>query len=116
MILDRGMNIGDVESDRQPAREGVKIAHVDFALARDFQLPLQPGGELADHHRDEDEQQQVDDFLRVADAEVIERREKEEGRGEHAANGGEQRRDNAPAGGRDHDRDQINDGAAGAAG
>ena len=66
VVLDRGMDVGDVESHRQPAREGIEIAHVDLALARQLQLPLQPGGELAHHHRDEDEQHEIEDFVRVA--------------------------------------------------
>ena len=66
MVLDRGVNVGHVEGHRQPAREGVEIAHVDLALARHLQLPFEPGGELADHDRDEDEQDEIDDLLRVA--------------------------------------------------
>ena len=66
VVLDRGMNVGHVERHRQPAREGVEVAQVDLALARHLQLAFEPGGELADHHRDEDEQDQIDDFLRIA--------------------------------------------------
>ena len=69
MVLDRGMNVGHVERHRQPPREGVEVAQVDFALARGLQLPFEPGRELAHHHRDEDEQNQVEDLVRVRDAE-----------------------------------------------
>ena len=56
----------DVEGARQPAREGVEVAHVDLAPARELQLPPQPGRQLAHHNGDEDEQKEVDDLLRVA--------------------------------------------------
>ena len=111
MILDRGMDVAHVEGDRQAAREGVEIAHVDLALARQFQLPLQAGGELAHHHRDEDEQEEVEDLVRVLDAQAVERRIEEEGGGAHAADGGDHRRDDAPARGRDHHWDQVDDRA-----
>ena len=77
MVFDRGMDVANVERHRQPARESIEIAHVDLALARQFQLPLQPSGELAHHDGDEDEQEQIDDLLRVADAEAVERRKEE---------------------------------------
>ena len=107
VVFDRGMDVGHVERHRQPAREGVEVAQVDLALARHLQLPLEPGGELAHHHRDEDEQDEIDDFLRVRDAEAVERRIEEEGGGEHAADRGNHRGHDAPARGRDHHRDQI---------
>ena len=93
------------KAHRQPAREGVKIAHVDFALARQLELPLQSGGELADHHGDEDEQHEIDDLMRVGDAEAVERRKEEKGRGEHAADRGDDRRNDAPADGGDQHRE-----------
>ena len=107
MILDGGMDVGDVEGDRQPARERVEIAHVDLALARELQLPAQAGGELADHDGDDHEQHQVEDLLRVPDAEAVERRIKEEGGGQHPADGGDDRRHDAPAHGRDQHRNEI---------
>ena len=115
VVFDRGMNVGHVERHRQPARKGVKIAQVDLALARHLQLTLEAGGELAHHHRDEDEQDQIDDFLRIRDAEAVERRIEEEGGGEHAADRGNDRRHDAPARRRDHHRDQIDHGAVGRA-
>jgi hypothetical protein len=111
VILDRRMNIGHVERHRQPARKGVKVAQVDFAVARHFQLPLEPVGELAHHDGDKDEQDEVDDFLRILDAEAVKRRIEEEGRGQQAADGGKDRRHDAPAGGGDHHRDQIDNRA-----
>ena len=49
--------------------------------------------------------------MRVGDAEAVERRVEEEGGSEHPADGGEDRRHDAPARGRDHYRDQIDHGA-----
>ena len=48
VILDRGMDVADVEGHRQPAREGIEVAHVDLALPRHFQLAAELAGELAD--------------------------------------------------------------------
>src|ERR1017187_8768624 len=110
VVFDRGMNVGHVERHRQPARKGVEVAQVDLALVRHFQLAFEPGGELAHHHRDEDEQDEIDDFLRIRDAEAVERR-KEEGGGEYPAHRGNDRRYDSPARGRDHHREQIDDGA-----
>jgi len=39
-------------------------------------LPFEAAGELAHHHRDKDEQHQIGDFLRIRDAEAVERRKK----------------------------------------
>lgn len=96
VILDRGMDIGTGEGGGQPAREGVEIAHLDLALARQFELPLQPGGELADQDRGEDVEREVDDLLRVADGEAVKRREEEKGRGKHPERGRGKRDDTSP--------------------
>ena len=111
VIFDRGMNVGDIERHSQAAREGIEVAQVDFALARHFQLPFEASGELAHGYGDEDEQDEVDDLLRVLDAKAVKRLIEKERRGEHAANGRNDRRDDSPAGGRDHHRDQEHHGA-----
>ena len=67
MVLDRGMDIADVEGHRQPAREGIEIAHVDLALPRQFGLPFEAGGKMAREHCDEGEKSEIDDLLRVFD-------------------------------------------------
>ena len=110
MILDRRVDIRHVESDRQPARKCIEVAQIYFPLTRHFQLPLEAIGKLTYGDRNENEQDQVDDFLRVLDAEAVCRRIKEIGRGEDPANGRDKRRHDAPTRRRDHDRDQVNDG------
>ena len=115
MVFDGRVNVGDVEGDRQTARKCVEVAQVDLALPRHLQLTLEAGGELAHGDGNEDEEDQVDDFLRILDAEAVERRIEEEGRGEHAANRGNNRRYDAPPGRGDHHRDQVDDGAVGKA-
>ena len=111
MIFDRGVDVAHVEGHRQPAREGIEIAHVDLALARQLQLPLEAGCELAHHHGDENEQNEVEDLMRVGDAQAVERRIEEEGGGDRAGDGGHHRRDHAPARGRDHHRNEVDDRA-----
>jgi hypothetical protein len=74
-------------------------------------LAFEPGGELAHHHRYEDEQDEIDDFLRIRDAEAVKRRIEEKGGGEHPAHRCNDRRYDSPARGRDHHREQIDDGA-----
>ena len=101
------MDVGNVERHRQPAREGVEIAQVDLALARHLQLPLEAGGELAHHHRDEDEQDEIDDFLRIGDAEAVERRIEEEGGSDHATDRSHDGGDHAPPGRRDDHWNEI---------
>ncbi len=54
VILDRGVNVGDVEGDREAARKSIKIAHVDLALARNFRLHFQLRRQMAGDHGDED--------------------------------------------------------------
>jgi hypothetical protein len=110
VVLDRGVNVGHVERHRQPAREGVEVAQVDLALPRHLQFALEARGELAHHHRDEDEQHEIDDFLRIRDAEAVERRIEEKGGGQHPADRSNDRGHDAPAGGRDHHRNQIDRG------
>src|SRR5512135_740253 len=104
------MNVGDIECYGQAPRESVEVAQVDFALPRHLQLPLEAGCELAHRHRHEDEEDQVDDLLRILDVEAVERWIEEKGGGEHAANCGDDRRYDSPARGCDHDRNQKNDG------
>ena len=60
---------------------------------------------------DEDEQDEVDDLLRVLDAKAVNRLVEKVGGGEHAANCRNDRRDNSPAGGCDHYRNQEHHGA-----
>jgi hypothetical protein len=76
-------------------------------------LALEAGGELAHRHRDENEQNEIENLLRIPDSETVKRRIEEEGGGEYAANRGNHRGHDAPARGRDHHRDQENHGTVG---
>src|SRR6185503_21184191 len=91
MVLDRRLDIRDVEGDGEPAREGVEVGQVDLALARQLELALQPVRELADDHRGEGEDDEIDDLVRILDLEAVERLEEEEGRGQDAAHSREHR-------------------------
>ena len=111
VIFDRGMNVRDIERHSQAAREGIKVAQIDFTLARHFQLPFEASGELAHGYGYEDEQDEVDDLLRVLDAKAVNRLVEKERGGEHAANCRNDRRDDSPAGGCDHHGNQEHHGA-----
>ena len=65
VVFDRGVNVGYVERHREAPRERIEVAQVDFALARGLQLTFEPGRELAHHYRDEDEQNEIEDLVRV---------------------------------------------------
>ncbi len=97
----------EAEGARQPAREGVQVAHVDLAPLRQLQLPPQPGRQLAHHHGDDDEQKEVDHLLRVGDAQAVKRRKEEEGGRQHAADRRDDGRHDAPADGRDQHRQEV---------
>src|SRR5262249_21725549 len=113
MVLDSGVNVGDVEGDRQASRKSVEIPEVYFALPRHLQLALEPRSELAYGDGDEDEEDEVDDFLRILDAEAVEGRIGKKRRGKHAANRGNNGRHDSPPGCRDDHRDQVDHGPVG---
>src|SRR6185437_3097075 len=110
MILDCGMDIRHVKCDGQPTRKGVEVAQVNLALARHLELPLEAAGELAHHHRHENEQCEIDDLLGVGDAEAEKGRIKEEGRGKYPAYRRGDSRHDSPTRCRDDDRYQVNNG------
>ena len=65
------------------------------ALSRRDGLGAHARGQIAGDHRDNGEEEQRDDVLRVGDGEGVERRQEEEIVGEHAGEAGEQRRPQA---------------------
>src|SRR5262249_53914122 len=85
VILDCRMNIRDVECNSQAPRESIEVAQVDLALAGHFKLALEARRELTYGHGDENEQNQVDDFLGILDAETVGRFVEKERRGDHTA-------------------------------
>ena len=74
VVFDCRVNVGNVEGDSQTPRKGIKIAQVDLALPRHLQLTLEASGKLAHGDGHKDKEDQVDDFLRILDAEAVERR------------------------------------------
>ena len=107
MVLDGGMDVGDIEGRRQPPRECIKVGEIDFSLPRDLELAFQAGGELADHHRGESEQDEIEDLVLVLNLKTVARLKEEEGRGQDAAERRDDGRDHAPADCGDQHRDQI---------
>ncbi len=112
MLLDREIDVGGRRRRGQPAREGIEIAHLLFALAGELGLLLHRVGEVAGHHGDHHEQHQIEDLVRPREIEAVVRREEKISRPQHAGDRGDQRRHQAEMPAREQHRQQIDDRAA----
>lgn len=111
MIFDGCIDVGCREGARETARECVEVAHFGLALPRDLELLLQLRGQMAGHDRHEQEQREIDVFLRVPDLKAVDRRKEEVRRRRDTEKSRHDRRNDAPARRRNHHRYKINDGA-----
>ena len=74
VLLDRKVDVGGRGHRREPAREGVEVAHLVFPFARELGLPLHRIGEMARHQRDHHEQHEIEDLGRAGEEVGVERR------------------------------------------
>jgi hypothetical protein len=87
----------------------------DQRLAQRVRFGAHPGAphagrQLAGHHRDDNEQDEVDEVDRVMDSKIVDRLVEEKRGGPDSDRGGEHRRDHAAANRTHQHRDQIDDG------
>jgi hypothetical protein len=99
-------------SPADDAREGVEIAGFLLALARNFGLLFHRVREMARHHRDHHEQQQIEDLVRTREIEAVVGREEEISRPQHTGHGRNQRRHQAEVPAGEQHRQEVDDGAA----
>ena len=111
MLLDPAVDVCRGRRCRQPAREGVKIAHLVLVLAGELGLPLHRIGEMAGDQRNDHEQNEIDDLARSREVVAVERRIEKIAGPQHAGHRRHQRRHQPemPAG--QHDR-QVDDRSA----
>ncbi len=90
MVFDGRVDLAGVGGDRQPLGEGVERAHLALALLRNQRMGARPRRELARHRGDDDEQDEVENMLRLRDAKIVDRLVEEEcRRGDAADRGGD---------------------------
>ena len=111
MLLDREIDVGGRRRRCQAAREGIEITHVLFAFAGNLGMLLHGICEVARHHGNDHEQQQIENLVRTGEVEAVVRREEKISRPQHAGDGGDQRRHQPEMPPREQHREQIDDGA-----
>ena len=85
MADDRGQVLADGDVDvacrmggSEPARERVKVLHLGFTAARQIGLLPEIGRQMTGHDRDEDEERELDQMLRIVHKKAVYRRVEEE--------------------------------------
>src|SRR6476661_4248959 len=111
MLLDREIDVGGRRRRCQAAREGIEITHVLFAFAGNLGMLLHGVCEVARHHGNDHEQQQIENLVRTGEVEAVVRREEKISRPQHPGDGGDQRRHQAEMPPGEQHREQIDDGA-----
>src|ERR1700722_5956795 len=109
VVVDRGDQFRDGETGGKTPRKIIEVMDVPLALAQRLGFLAQARGEIAADERHPEEQQQVDDFLRILNLETEDRRKEKEIRFRHADDGSQRRRPDSPSGGSDDDGNEIGD-------
>jgi hypothetical protein len=110
VVLNRGVDVGRARGHGEAAREEIERLHLLLALPRRLDVLAHAIGELTRHHCHDDEQDEVGDVGGIGDADVVDRRIEEEGRGRQAGQPRDDRRRHTPARRSDDDGDQIAEG------
>src|SRR5882672_3637751 len=78
VLLDCRDQVRHGEAGGQEPREFVKVLNLVFSPAQRFSLASQARCKIATDKRHNDKQQEIDGFLRIIDAEAVERSNEEE--------------------------------------
>ena len=97
---------------REPAREGIEIAHLVLVLAGELGLPLHGIGEMAGDQRNDHEQNEIEHLARPREVIGVERRIEKIAGPQHAGHSRHQCRHQPEMPARQHHRQQIDDRAA----
>ena len=110
VVLDCEDQIAAGQAGSKSLRERVQFADLSFAAAQTDRFILKARREVAGDQSDQQEQNQIDDILRVADPERVKRRIEEEIRGSRAGNGRYDARYDPPQRGGQNNWQYVNQG------
>ena len=74
MLPDRGVDVACGVGSGELARERVKILHFGFTPARELSLSFEIGCQMAGNDRNEHEEREFDQMLRVLHEKAVDRR------------------------------------------
>ena len=110
MVLNCGVDVGRARRHSETAREKIESLHLLLALPRGLDVLAHAVGELTGHDSDDHEEDEIRDMRGLGNANVVDRRIKEECRCRQAGQPRDDRRRDAPTGRSNDDGDQVAEG------
>ena len=109
VLANSGVDVACRVGGKEPPGKCVKFSHFSFAATREIGMSPEIGRQKPSDDRDEAEEQEFDQMLRVFDKKAVDRRIEEEYRRAPARNCRNDRRQHSPVRRCDDDRDQIDE-------